>query len=57
MERLRHVVLTRRFVNPETKIEETLEEEYVICDVCGHANPVQRHECAQCSNFLEEKEK
>ena len=57
MGKLRHVVLHKTIVNPVTKQPETVDEEFLICDVCGHANPVTRHECEQCSNFLEEREK
>ena len=54
MGKLRRVVLTKFFVNPETKQKEPYEEEFIICDVCGHANPILNHECEQCSNFLED---
>ena len=55
MGKLRHVILHRTNVNPETKQTEKVDEEYVICDVCGHANSVLRHECEKCSNFLEDE--
>lgn len=54
MEKLRHVFVKKTFVNPETKEQTEVEEEYVVCDVCGHANPVLKHECEQCSNFLDD---
>lgn len=54
MGKLHHVFLKKTVLNNETKQPEIVEEEFVICDVCGHANPVTSHECEQCSNFLED---
>lgn len=54
MSNVRHVVLEKTRFNNETKQTETIKEEYLICDVCGHANPILRHECEVCSNFLDD---
>ena len=56
MGKVRRVVKVRFLTNPETKEKEELREEFVVCDVCGHANPILNHECEQCSNFLEDIE-
>lgn len=54
MGKLKHVILHKSVINPVTKEAEKIDEEFVICDVCGHANPVKNHECEKCTNFLEE---
>ena len=57
MGKSRHVVLHKSNFNAATNQTEQIDEEYIICDVCGHANPITKHECELCSNFLEEEEK
>lgn len=29
-----------------------MKKEYVICDMCGHANPAPAAICKMCSNYL-----
>lgn len=54
MGKLRHVFQVKILINPETKEKEEIHEEYVVCDVCGCANPVLNHKCKECSNLLED---
>ena len=28
------------------------KEKYIICDMCGHANPENKAMCDMCSNYL-----
>ena len=30
----------------------TVKEQYIICDVCGHANKLTNALCSKCSNYL-----
>ena len=50
----RHVVLEKPVFNEKTKQTEIVKEEFLVCDVCGHANPILKHECEVCSNFLDD---
>ena len=34
-------------------IAQEKEEKFVICEVCGHANPQKTAICKMCSNYLE----
>lgn len=31
------------------------QQDYVICDVCGHANPIKTAICKKCSNYIKER--
>ena len=31
---------------------EKIEPKLVLCDMCGHKNPVEKDLCEKCSNYL-----
>lgn len=40
--------------NNQTKQNEIIERQYIVCGVCGHANPSTNAMCEMCSNFLDD---
>ena len=34
-----------------------LKKEYVVCDMCGYANPAPASMCKMCSNYLIKEDK
>lgn len=34
------------------KNDATVKEQYIICEVCGHANKLTNSLCSKCSNYL-----
>lgn len=49
----KRVFVTSKIFNEHTKCNEIIEKEYIICDVCGHANEPNNAQCEMCSNYLD----
>ncbi len=42
-------IIVKTVSEDDNKVE---KEEYVICEVCGHANKASNGLCEMCSNYL-----